>query len=161
LELRGKLMQMVVDAAANLCDAERTRAVFFELHEQAMRPAAWSGRSDAPSAIFTRELGDRRGQEVHLLVEHHDYLVIDDLHAERLPPGVLQYPSAGYQAFISVAVFSGQRNFGLLTVDAPEAYAFTEVDPQIMRALAQLLGAGLGAGLAPAGADGQYERSGR
>jgi hypothetical protein len=160
LELHGKLQQMVVDAAANLCDGERARAVFFELQGEVMRPSAWSGRADAPTTTFTRAPDDRRGQETHLLVAHHDYLVIDDLNAEQLPPGVERRPSAGYESFISVAVFSGQRDFGLLTVDATEPSAFGDVDLEIMRALAQLLGAGLGAGLAPTGPSGQYERSG-
>jgi len=161
LELRGQLVQMVVDAAANLCDGERARAVFFGLDGDAMRPTAWSGRSDVPSTTFTNEPDDRRGQEAHLLLAHHDYMLIDDLTAGRLPPGVQRHPSSGYESFISVAVFSGRRDFGLFTVDAPEAYAFGEVDVEIMRALAQLLGAGLGAALAPAGPDGQYERSAR
>jgi GAF domain-containing protein len=159
-ELRGQLQQMVVDAAAALCDGDRTRAVFFELEGDVMRPSAWAGRSDSPSAVFTRRSGDRRGQEVHLLVEHHDYLWVEDLDAERLPPGVYRRPGRGYRSFLSVAVFSGERDYGLLTVDAPEADAFSETDLEVMRALAQLLGAGQGAGLARAGTLAQYGRGG-
>jgi GAF domain-containing protein len=157
-ELRGQLQQMVVDAAAALCDGERGRAIFFDLEGDEMRPSAWAGRSDSPNAVFTRRGDDRRGQEAHLLVEHHDYLWVEDLDAERLPPGVYRRPGGGYRSFMSVAVFSGERDYGLLTVDAPEADAFTETDLEVMRALAQLLGAGLGAGLAGAGILAQYGR---
>jgi len=159
-ELRGQLQQMVVDAASVLCDGDRARAVFFELGGGEMRPAAWAGRSDSPGAVFTRRGDDRRGQEAHLLVEHHDYLWVEDLGAERLPPGVYPRPG-GYRSFVSVAVFSGEREYGLLTVDAPEPRAFSETDLEVMRALAQLLGAGIGAGLAGAGTLAQYGRSGR
>jgi GAF domain-containing protein len=157
--LRGQLAQMVVDAGAHLCDGDRARATFFALDDAVMRPAAWAGRADSPHTVFTRGSDDRRGQEAHLLVEHHDYLVIDDLDAESLPPGVTPRPSAGYKSFVSVAVFSGERNLGMLTVDAPEPYAFEDTDLEVLRALAQLLGAGLGAGLAGTGSGAHYERA--
>src|SRR5215216_6047831 len=64
--LRGQLKQLVVEAAANLCDGERARAVF-----------------------------------------------------------------------------CGQQNLGMLSVDAPEPHAFDDTDLNVMRAMAQLLGAGL------------------
>jgi hypothetical protein len=42
-----------------------------------------------------------------------------------------------------MAVFCGDQNLGMLSVDAPESYAFDDTDLNVMRAMAQLLGAGL------------------
>jgi GAF domain-containing protein len=141
--LGGQLQQLVVEAAANLCDGDRTRACFFQLDDGEMAPAAWTGRSDRPVTVFTDAAGDRRGQEALLLVRFHDFLMVDDTLSEPLPPGVEPRPGAEYRSFISVAVFCGEQNFGMLTVDAPEPSAFDETDLNVMRALAQLLGAGL------------------
>jgi GAF domain-containing protein len=141
--LRGQLKQLVVEAAASLCDGERARAVFFQLERGEMRAAAWFGRGDPPTTVFTDNPGDRRGQEALLLVRFHDYLLVDDVRADELPRGAEPHPGAGYRSFISISVFSGQLNLGMLSVDAPEPHAFDETDLNVMRAMAQLLGAGL------------------
>jgi GAF domain-containing protein len=141
--LRGQLKQLVVEAAANLCDGERARAVFFELDGDEMRAAAWFGRGDPPSTVFTDAADDRRGQEALLLVRFHDYLLVDDVRADELPRGAEPRPGAGYRSFISVSVFCGDQDLGMLSVDAPEPGAFDETDLNVMRAMAQLLGAGL------------------
>jgi GAF domain len=141
--LRGQLRQLIVEAAANLCDGERARATFFELDGGAMRATAWFGRGDQPETVFTDAPHDRRGQEALLLVRFHDFLLVDDVRAETLPRGAEPRPGATYRSFISVAVFCGEENLGMLSVDAPEPYAFDETDLNVMRAMAQLLGAGL------------------
>jgi hypothetical protein len=141
--LRGQLKQLVVEAAASLCDGERARAVFFQLERGEMRAAAWFGRGDPPTTVFTDDPDDRRGQEALLLVRFHDYLLVDDVRAGELPRGAEPRPGAGYRSFISVSVFCGEQNLGMLSVDAPEARAFDETDLNVMRAMAQLLGAGL------------------
>jgi GAF domain-containing protein len=141
--LRGQLKQLVVEAAANLCDGERARAVFFQLERGEMRAAAWFGRGDPPTTVFTDGPGDRRGQEALLLVRFHDYLLVDDVRADELPRGAEPRPGASYRSFISVAVFCGEQNLGMLSVDAPEPHAFDDTDLNVMRAMAQLLGAGL------------------
>jgi hypothetical protein len=141
--LRGQLKQLVVEAAASLCDGERARATFFELQRGEMRAAAWFGRGDQPTTVFTDEPADRRGQEALLLVRFHDYLLVDDVRADELPRGAEPRPGATYQSFISVAVFCAEQNLGMLSVDAPEPNAFDETDLNVMRAMAQLLGAGL------------------
>jgi GAF domain len=141
--LRGQLSQLVVEAAASLCDGDRARAVFFQLDGGEMRAAAWFGRGDPPTTVFTDSPGDRRGQEALLLVRFHDYLLVDDVRAEELPRGAEPRPGATYRSFISVAVFCADQDLGMLSVDAPEAHAFDETDLNVMRAMAQLLGAGL------------------
>jgi GAF domain-containing protein len=141
--LRGQLRQLVVEAVASLCDGERARAVFFQLERGEMRAAAWFGRGDPPTTVFTDDPDDRRGQEALLLVRFHDYLLVDDVRADELPRGAEPRPGAGYRSFISVSVFCGEQNLGMLSVDAPEPLAFDETDLNVMRAMAQLLGAGL------------------
>jgi GAF domain-containing protein len=141
--LRGQLKQLIVEAAANLCDGERARATFFELGGGDMRATAWFGRADPPTTVFTDEPDDRRGQEALLLVRFHDWLLVDDVRDEGLPRGAEPRPGASYRAFISVAVFCGDREFGMLSVDAPEPHAFDETDLNVMRSMAQMLGAGL------------------
>jgi hypothetical protein len=141
--LRGQLKQLIVEAVANLCDGERARATFFELDGGEMRATAWFGRGDQPETVFTDTPDDRRGQEALLLVRFHDYLLVDDVRAETLPRGAEPRPGASYRSFISVAVFCAEENLGMLSVDAPEPYAFDETDLNVMRAMAQLLGAGL------------------
>src|SRR5215218_2498198 len=76
--LRGQLKQLVVEAAANLCDGERARA--------------WFGRGEPPTTVFTDGPGDRRGQEALLLVSFHDYLLVDDVRADELPRGAEPRP---------------------------------------------------------------------
>jgi len=141
--LRGQLKQLVVEAVAHLAGGERTRAIFFQLRGGVMRPDAWFGRSDPPNTVFTNRHDDRRGQEALLLVHFHDYVMADDLDAEALPRGIERRPGAGYRSFISLAVFSDGQDLGMLTVDSPEPHAFDETDLNLMRAMAQLLGAGL------------------
>jgi GAF domain len=141
--LRGQLKQLIVEAAASLCDGERARATFFELDGGEMRATAWFGRGDQPETVFTDAPDDRRGQEALLLVRFHDFLLVDDVRAETLPRGAEPRPGATYRSFISVAVFCAEENLGMLSVDAPEPYAFDETDLNVMRAMAQLLGAGL------------------
>ena len=141
--LRGQLKQLIVEAAANLCDGERARATFFELAGGEMRAAAWFGRGDQPETVFTDAPDDRRGQEALLLVRFHDFLLVDDVRAETMPRGAEPRPGASYRSFISVAVFCADEDLGMLSVDAPEPYAFDETDLNVMRAMAQLLGAGL------------------
>jgi hypothetical protein len=141
--LQGQLKQLIVEAAANLCDGDRTRATFFELDGGVMRPQAWTGRSDRPSRVFTDRHDDRSGQEALLLVRFHDFLFVEDVHAEALPPGVVPKPGSRYRSFISAAVFCGEQSFGMLSVDAPVPNAFDETDLNVVRAMAQLLGAGL------------------
>jgi GAF domain-containing protein len=141
--LRGQLGQLVVEAAASLCDGERARAVFWKLQRGEMRAAAWFGRGDPPTTVFTDDPDDRRGQEALLLVRFHDYVLIDDVRAEELPRGTEPRPGATYRSFISVSVFCGEQNLGMLSVDAPEPHAFDDTDLNVMRAMAQLLGAGL------------------
>ena len=47
-------------------------------------------------------------------------------------PGGRAQPGAGYRSFISVAVFCGDQNLGMLSVDAPEPHAFDDTDLNVI-----------------------------
>lgn len=137
--VRGQLVQRIVDAAAELCGAERARAAFFEISGDAMRPVAWAGRGDAPTATFER--GTPPGDVAHEIVARRAHLFVPDLADP--PAGVEIGPHAEYSTFLSVAVYAGGDSFGLLTVDAVEVGDLDDGDVDVARALAQLLGVGL------------------
>jgi len=46
---------------ASLYDGERARVVFFQLERGELWPAAWFGRGDPPTTVFTDDPDDRRG----------------------------------------------------------------------------------------------------
>ncbi len=137
--LKGQLRQNIVDAAAQLCGPERTRAALFELADAVMRLTAWTGRAEEPREVFAR--GDPNGDTAHALVAARDYVFVEDVQAP--PSDVNIRPEAGYRTFLAVAVYAADKNFGMLTVDAPEPGTLDSGDVDVARALAQLLGAGL------------------
>lgn len=140
VRLQGQLRQRVVDACAELCGPERTRASFFALEGKVMRPVAWAGRTDPPSSLFLK--GEPQGDRVHKLVATRRRILVPD--TRRPPRGVSVRPDAPYRTFLSVPVYGGTRSFGMLSIDAPDRGALNESDLDIATALAQLLGAGLG-----------------
>lgn len=142
----AQLTQAVVDAAARLCGAERTRSIYYTLSGDALVPSAWTGRADRPTRVFLRGRDDA-GDVAHGLVEHRDSLLVTDV-----GPG--GDATSEYRAFLSVAVFADGRAFGLLTVDAPDAGGLDETDLMVTRALAHLLGAGLAVARTPGAAHG-------
>lgn len=137
--LQGQLAQKVVDACAELCRAERSRASFFASEGKAIRRVAWAGRTEAPRSIFVK--GEPEGEVAHRLLESRRRLLVRD--TRHAPEDVHVRPDADYATFLSVPVYGGTRPFGILSVDAPEPGSLDESDLDIATALAQLLGAGL------------------
>jgi hypothetical protein len=136
--LLGQLRQRGVDATASLATPDRARAVFFLLDGKKLRPAAWAGRPEPPRAELAG--GDPAGDAAYLLVERHDRILVRDT---RDPEAVDFGLGGDYRTYLSVAVYAGPKNFGMLSVDAPEPESLEESDLDITTALAQTLGAGL------------------
>jgi GAF domain-containing protein len=136
----AQLTQAVVDAAARLCGAERTRSVYYTPSGDALVPAAWTGRADRPTRVLRR--GRDVGDVAHGLVERRDSLLVGDA-------GPWSGTTGEYGAFLGVAVFADGRAFGLLTVDSPHVGGLDETDLMVTRALAHLLGAGLAVARTP------------
>jgi hypothetical protein len=141
--LLGQLRQRVVDAAGELCGPSRARAVYFAAQEDVLVPEAWAGRSEYPGIRFVKT--DPTGLAAHQLVEGHRRVLVED--ARDSPVGAVMSHGSHGGTFLAVAVYAGDNEFGMLTVDAPEAGALSQSDLDIAGALAQILGAGLAAGV--------------
>lgn len=129
----------MVDSAAELCGPHRTRACFFRLESGALVPDAFAGRSDAPATTFRR--GDPRGDQALDLVRKRDLMFVRD--AAEAPYDAIVRPNAPYRTFISAAVAADEREFGMLSIDARRPGSLDMGDVSAMRALAELLAAGL------------------
>jgi hypothetical protein len=145
--LQAQLQQGVVDAAAALCDGERTRATFFLLRGDNLVPEAWAGRAHPPppQSMVGK---DRSSRLLHDLVHSHGRLLVSDT-TERQRPIRVDNP-ADYRAAVLAVVYAGNVELGLLCADVPESGLLEAADLDILATLAQLLGAGL---VAPAHED--------
>ena len=142
-ESKRQLLQMVVDAAAELCGPNRTRACFFRMEENALVPDAFSGRGDEPKTTF--RAGEPRGDQALALVRKRDLILVED--TTDPPNDAVIRPDAPYRTFISAAVVAGTAEFGMLSVDAEEPGSLDLGDVSAVRALAKLLAAGLAVGV--------------
>lgn len=135
----GQLTQAVVDAAVRLT-ADGARSAFYRLDDdwQGLTREAWGGRSMQPRNSF--RAGTVDGDAVLDVARSGDYVVVDDVLASRM---VTPSAGAGYRTVVAVAVTAGARPLGLLTVDAQRVGDLTAVDVELVRVLANLLGAGL------------------
>lgn len=135
----GQLSQAVVDAAVRLT-AEGSRSAFYRLDDDwsGLTREVWGGRSMQPRPVFVAGTPD--GEAVLGVVRAGDFVFVDDVVAS---PMVTPTSGAGYASVIAVAVTAGSRPLGLLTVDVPHAGDLGEPDVELVRVLANLLGAGL------------------
>lgn len=135
----GQLSQAVVDAAVRLT-AQGSRSAFYRLDDdwRGLTRETWGGRSAQPRGSFVAGTPD--GDAVLDVVRAGDYVVIDDITAS---PMVTPSPGAGYRTVVAVAVTAGSLPLGLLTVDAPQVGDLGLLDVELVRVLANLLGAGL------------------
>jgi hypothetical protein len=135
----GQLSQAVVDAVVRLT-ADASRSAFYRLDDdwQGLTREVWGGRASQPRGAFVAGTPD--GDAVLDLVRAGDYVVVDDIAAS---PMVTPSPGAGYRTVVAVAVTAGSLPLGLLTVDAPRPGDLGPTDVELLRVLANLLGAGL------------------
>lgn len=140
------LRSRIVDVARTQCGTgTRTeiRSVFYAFD---------SAQNLKRSEVCGREYNAARPQ---FLANHDDHdssaiaiargekaVLVEDL-PKSPPAGFEGADSKSYKTFISVPVRAGDRSYGLLTVDSPEAGSLTKVDRGYMILLAGLLGAGL------------------
>ncbi|HET8616297.1 MAG TPA: GAF domain-containing protein [Actinomycetales bacterium] len=135
----GQLTQAVVEAVVKL-SPEGARSAFYRLDDnwKGLSREAWSGRPSLPRAHF--EAGTPDGDAVLDLVRSGDFVIVDDVASS---PMVTPSPGAGYATVAAVAVTAGSWPLGMLTVDAPVAGELDQSDVELLRVLANLLGAGL------------------
>lgn len=135
----GQLSQAVVEAVVKL-SPDGSRSAFYHLDDnwRGLTREAWSGRPSQPRPYFTAGTPD--GDAVLDLVRSGDFVIVDDVAAS---PMVTPSPGAGYETVAAVAVTAGSWPLGMLTVDAPRAGTLDQSDVELLRVLANLLGAGL------------------
>ena len=135
----------VVDAAAELLGPDRSRAGWFEYHDDRppwLEPVAElrRGRADPQRTEFVQ--GTPEGDSALELLESDTTRFCPDVDAEP-PPGWDPEAHATYRTFISAGVVAEGRKFGMLTLDALEPGDLTENDVYAMSLLAKLLAAAL------------------
>jgi hypothetical protein len=138
-QLRAQLEQGTVDAAAGLCGGDRTRAAFFTVADDALRPVAWSGRSEPPPPVFSG--GSRRIRD--LVRHHHGRLLIRDTAGEDAP---LHINPIGEYGSLILVVITTDGGDGLLVVDAHRCGDLADNDLDLVATLGHLLSAGLTTG---------------
>lgn len=133
----GKVRQAVVDAAV-LLNPPAARSAFYAYDEETgqLHLEAYAGRATPPRFAFVAGTSD--GDTVLDLVEHGDLVFVDDVTAD---PLVTPSTPGDYNTVIAAAVTAGGRRLGMLTVDAPRTGELSAADSELMRVLANLLGA--------------------
>jgi hypothetical protein len=136
----GQVSQAVVDAAVTLTSPE-ARSAFYRLDGDGLglTRESWGGRSMQPRPRF--RAGTPDGDAVLDVVRQGDFVFVDDVLAS---PMVTPTAGSNYRSVIAVAVTAGPLSMGLLTVDSPQVGDLTENDVELMRVLANLLGAAQG-----------------
>jgi putative methionine-R-sulfoxide reductase with GAF domain len=137
--IAGKLRQAVVEAAV-LLTAPDARSAFYraDSHRTRLTREAYAGRSTLPRDEFVRGTGD--GDVVLDLVDRGDLVYIEDTDAD---PLVIPSTKGDYRTVIAVAVTAGAQRLGMLTVDATDVGELSQIDVELVRVLANLLGSGL------------------
>jgi hypothetical protein len=133
----GQVCQAVVDAAVTLT-APDARSAFYRLDGDGLglTRESWGGRSMQPRQRF--RAGTPDGDAVLDVVRQGDFVFVDDV---QVSPMVTPTPGSGYRTVVAVAVTAGAVPLGLLTVDAPRVGDVSEDDVELVRVLANLLGA--------------------
>ena len=137
--VRGRLAQAAVDAAVRVTSLN-ARSAFYRLDPRwrSLTREAYAGRPSPPRLTFLAGTAD--GDFVLDLVRSGDIVVVEDVEVH---PLVTPSARSGYRTVIAAAVGAGSERVGLLTVDAPEVGDLGGTDVDVVRVLANLLGAGL------------------
>jgi putative methionine-R-sulfoxide reductase with GAF domain len=141
---------VLLDRAVSLARSEvgrlsqcKTRAAFYSFEgDKLVRKIyyGWNGCT-APRKEFVSGHSDH-DNEVIKFAEGEDALLVKDL--ENKPPAYFaDCKGRCYKSFVSVPVRAGTKSYGLLTADADQPYALTEVDRGFLILIAGTLGAGL------------------
>ncbi len=137
--IAGKLRQAVVEAAV-LLTVPGARSAFYraDSHHKRLSREAYAGRSTLPRTEFLSGTDD--GDVVLDLVDRGDLVFIEDTDAD---PLVTPTAPGDYRTVIAVAVTAGSQKLGMLTVDAIDVGDLSQIDVELVRVLANLLGSGL------------------
>ncbi|HEY8984406.1 MAG TPA: GAF domain-containing protein [Streptomyces sp.] len=106
-------------------------------HRFTVGPQDWAGRPTPPRPVMD---GDNGGHFLHGILQPRKAFHAGTAtgRASKLEP-----PSTDYRSVIAVPVVAGDREFGVLTVDAPGADDLTVAHVRLLQCLADILGATL------------------
>jgi hypothetical protein len=137
--IAGKLRQAVVEAGV-LLTADDSRSAFYRSDPGGtlLTREAYAGRAALPRLEF--RAGTRDGDTVLDLVRRGDLVFVEDCDVD---PMITPTTPGTYRTVVAVAVTAGPLPLGLLTVDAPRVGDLSGTDVELVRVLANLLGAGL------------------
>ena len=136
--LLGQVRQAVVDAAVKLTtEGARSALYLMDAVGGSLTRVAYAGRSELPREQFVAGTAD--GDFVLALVRDGELLFVTDVAVNPL----VTPSTSGYATVIAVAVTAGSERLGMITVDAPRTGDLTYSDVELVRVLANLLGAGL------------------
>ncbi len=137
-EDRERLLYQVSQQAASglylLFEVDGVRSVVYRLDPSGdvLTHLAYHGRGETPGSFERRD--DPPDPAFEALVQNRTR-VVHDTGAE---PGE-RGRERGYRTYIAVPVVTGATPYGMLTVDAPEPYSFTETDVAVAEFTAEML----------------------
>jgi GAF domain-containing protein len=139
----SEAVQVSLAAAASFVGHDRSRAGWYEIVDGPPRALTLErsvGRSGGTHSVFVA--GTEFGDAVLDLVDTDDSVLWPDVVADP-PPGWDPQQERDFRSFMAVSVYADATPYGMLTLDAPEARAFSEEDLLTLRLLAKLLAAAL------------------
>lgn len=139
---RGEAIQLVLNTTAALADAHRVRVCFYLLDAgppQELRPDAYAGRAGAPQQPLLE--GTRAGNAALRQIAERTWVHVVDADRDPVPPWWKR--EYGSRTLLAGPVVTGDKAFGLLTLDSAHPGDLARVDPVLVRLLADLLATAL------------------
>lgn len=138
-EAKAALTRSIVDVAYSDLFPKKTRCCYFKLATNSPRRLvcdAFAGRGSKPTYVFTE--GKGAGAHVFANIVNHR---LSELNPEIKKAQFPQWDeSFGFRTYIACTVNSGDKVFGMITVDAENVGDLEEAHHELVRFLAQLLG---------------------
>jgi len=139
----SEAVQVSLAAAANFIGHDRSRANWYEIVDgppRALELERSVGRSGSTHSVFVA--GTEAGDAALALVDTDETLLCPDVVTDP-PPGWDAQEERDFRSYLAVSVYADATPYGMLTLDAPDARAFTDEDLLTLRLLAKLLAAAL------------------
>ncbi|EAR24276.1 hypothetical protein A20C1_00275 [marine actinobacterium PHSC20C1] len=141
----GRMSQAIVDAivriVGNQSEATLRSAYYAFGHDSNgdyLERKTFSGRSGSDPRQFFRA-GTRDGNHLIKLTREDKIVFVPDVSESHVTPT----NPGEYAAVIACSITAGERPFGILTVDSPDAGELTEDDKQLILVIARLFAAAL------------------
>lgn len=144
VEAWPSIRKTVLNALASICGPadSKVRSVWFEADKLTLKVADGSGTVKT-RRVFTKNRSSLAGSTTWANARKGEPVLWTDL-AKEAPPGFERGANSHYKTFMTCGVLDADGGvLGMVNVDAPVAGSLTEVDTQILRTCARILGAAL------------------